>query len=244
MSSVGRGLPPLVFPETADFIQKTRTNKKVSFTYLLAIVYIYGGVSVFLWLLSKTVLNPLFHQLTYDRRVYHNKGVDLIRDLNARLSSLVSVIPSMRESLGGERYSDAQTQTDSASTTLNASPIYSTYVETSVSTTSKEKSVGFISDLTPAEMSVARTQKMCDKINSLTSALKSLRDGSRLENVNTLKYSADRLKGLTDTLHGGLDLERTPGTKPRTEMVSDLKKEIRSFKGSFLSARSFPGVHR
>lgn len=247
MSSIGQALPSLVFPESTDFLQSTRKSKKVSFTYLLVIVYIYGGVSVFLWLLSKTVLNPLFQQLTYDRRFYNSKAFDLVCELNARLSSVVSVIPSIRESLGGQKYSDAQTQTDPARVTSSSSsnPAYTTYVDAAVSTTpSQSKSVGFVSDLTPAEAAVARTQKMCEKMDGLTSSLKKMRDESTISQVSTLRYSADRLKGLVDTLYSGLDLERTPGTKPRTEIVSDVKKEIRSFKGSFLSARSFPGVHR
>lgn len=248
-------MPPLIFPETADFINKSRKSKKVSFTYLLAVIYIYGGVSVFLWIVSKTILHPLFEQLTYDRRVYHNKAIDLVRDFNVKLATIVSYIPAIRASRAGEKYSDAQTQTDASAegpasaSTSSAEP--NTYVHASVSTSSPassgaaaEKSVSFETDLTPSEAASARTQKLCDKLSSLAQNLKTLGDETKVDNADPLRYSADRLKSLSDTLYSGLELERTAGTKPRTEMVAELKKEIRSFKGSFLSARSFPSVYR
>lgn len=246
-------MPPLIFPETADFIKKSRKSKNVSFTYLLAIIYIYGGVSVFLWIVSKTILHPLFEQLTYDRRVYHNKAIDLVRDFNVKLSTVVSYIPAIRGSRAGEKYADAQTQTDAAaegpSSASTSSVEPSTYVHASVSTATDtgsgaEKSVSFESDLTPSEAASARTQKLCDKLSSLAENLKTLGDKTKVENADPLRYSADRLKSLSDSLYSGLELERTAGTKPRTEMVAELKKEIRSFKGSFLSARSFPSVYR
>lgn len=246
MSSIPpASMPPLIFPETADFIRKTRTNKKISFTYLLAVVYIYGGVSAFLWIVSKTILNPLFLQLTYDRRVYYNKAIELLGDLNVKLSSLVSFIPPIRESLAGEKYADAQTQTDMDPSSTGPSSYYSTSVTATVSTTS-EKSVSFESSshLTPAEAANARTTRLCEKLNLLSSNLESLYEDSACKNSGPLRYSLLQLKSSTDTLSSGLDLDRIPGTKTRTEKVQDVKKEIRSFKGSFLSARSFPGINR
>lgn len=272
MSSIAQ---PLVFPEVADFISKPRTNKKISFTYLLAIIYIYGGVSAFIWIISKTILQPLFDQLTYDRRLYHNKAIDLVRDFNVKLSSAVSFIPAVRDSLAGEKYSDAQTQTDStcekatsSSTSFFDTSVFSTAtMKSNGSGSGTEKSVSFEQSFAnPGEEATARTTKLCSKlevlsqqlskfqttgsspnsINNTSNTSSSSYSNSKLnyQNVDSLRYSLERLKSLSETLRSGVNLERAPGTMGQDELVTELKKQIRSFKGSFLSAKSFPSVSR
>lgn len=222
MSTPTSSSQSLIFTERV-----TRPNnhgRRLTFTNLLVILYIYGGLSAFLFLVSKTILNPLFQQLTYDRRVYHAKAIDLLRDLNDRLQKKVSTIPRVTPTA---KYADAQTQTS-----LTDPVRYTT------------TAVGFEDEMSQVDAVRARTKKLCSRLEVLTTGIKDLTDKSQFEQVGTMKYAITELKSMTDTLNSGIDMDRRPGVKSRAEMVSEVKREIRSFKGSFLSARKFPGVNR
>lgn len=241
-------IPALIFPETAALATKAGArNRRLSLAHLLVVVYIYGGVSALTYLVSKTILAPLFAQLTYDRRDYLGVAISRLADLNVRLAGAVSYIPPIRESRAGEKYADAQTQTEvteAANTSSNESP-YGTSVTATVSPTTS-KSVAFDEEpSTPAQAAAARSQKLCSELTALSSSLATLRSHTELQNVSSLKSTLDETKQFADRLFAGADADKVPGTTRRTrgDLVADVKKEIRTFKGSFLSARSFPTTY-
>lgn len=240
-------IPALIFPETSSVAGKTGTrNRRLSLAHLLVIVYIYGGVSALTYLVSKTILAPLFAQLTYDRRDYFGMAISKLADLNVRLSGAVSYIPPIRESRAGEKYTDAQTQTEATEVLTSTSP-YETSVTATVSTTSdsRGKSVAFDEPTTPAQAAAARTQKLCAKLAALSTSLTALRSQTELQHTAPLNSTLDDAKRFSDRLYSSADIDKVPGTTRRTrgDLVADVKREIRTFKGSFLSARSFPGVY-
>ncbi|KAF5093770.1 hypothetical protein D0Z00_003868 [Geotrichum galactomycetum] len=243
-------IPALIFPETVAVASKAGArNRRLSLAHLLVVVYIYGGVSALTYLVSKTILAPLFAQLTYDRRDYLGVAISKLADLNVRLAGAVSYIPPIRESRAGEKYADAQTQTEvakpSSSSSSSNESAYGTSVTATVSATSS-KSVAFDEEpATPAQAAAARSQKLCSELTALSTSLTTLRSHTELQHVAPLKSTLDDSKQFADRLFAGADADKVPGTTRRTrgDLVTDIKKEIRTFKGSFLSARSFPTAY-
>jgi hypothetical protein len=242
-------IPALIFPETPAVATKAGSrNRRLSLAHLLVVVYIYGGVSALTYLVSKTILAPLFAQLTYDRRDYLGVAISKLADLNVRLAGAVSYIPPIRESRAGEKYADAQTQTEVtevAKISNSNESAYGTSVTATVSATSS-KSVAFDEEpATPAQAAAARSQKLCSELSALSTSLTTLRSHTELQHVASLKSTLDDAKQFADRLFAGADADKVPGTTRRTrgDLVTDVKKEIRTFKGSFLSARSFPTAY-
>lgn len=60
-------------------------------------------------LISKFIVTPLFEQLTVDRQIYAQEARYKLEALNARLSKIVSTVPSIQSIRNG--YVDAKVQT-------------------------------------------------------------------------------------------------------------------------------------
>lgn len=304
----------LIFPESSSFVKKDLSNRKISFRYLIVVLYIYGGVHGLVWLLSKTVLTPLFQQLIHDRREYHQRFLDLLVNFNIKLSSLVSYIPPSIvtwESPTGSKYSDAQTQTDdnigeetngedssNSSLTKNQSYSYNYYsnsisnsisavpeglerkkkkkskknnlvkfgqttanaavdasgevIDGTVPSLSEDSGSGSEDDSdydevrTPAEKADLRNEEFTRTLKYTSNRVTALELQSTLGLVNPVKYQLEDLTSSLKSLESGDSASaRNLGTiKTRRQTLDDIKKEIRSFKGSFLNARSFPAVRR
>lgn len=204
----------IVFPELA--LKSYPSKRELSFKHILVIVYLFGGVSAFLTLLSKTVLQPLFHQLTDDRRDYAQLASRLLRHLNTRLAAHASYVPPVRESQAGKKYVDEETQTDD-------DPVTKMFV------VSKQ--------LSQDDMTLSA---------ALNDALSNVQDSAETFQLGGLKYAVEELSTLVHSLSFSLvkNLGKTAekDKKPEIDHVAEFKKEIRSIKGSLLSARNFPKV--
>jgi hypothetical protein len=198
----------IVFPESSQFL-RPRPARHVGLTLkqVLVVVYIFGGVSAFLALISKLVVEPLFLQLTADRSDYANLARRLLISLNARLSSAVSYVPPIRSRSGSE-CTDAQTQTEMA--------------------TKGE----FVTTVEPEKKAVDMS-KLCDSLSRLSSC-------DKLNTTQSVKFALDGVSSYIQTLSypnirslNAADLTVSP--KRHSDLVADVKKEIRSIKGSLLS---------
>lgn len=269
----------LVFPEPSQFIIKKNPNRKVSFRYLVIVAYVYGGVHALLWLLSKTVLTPLFQQLIYDRLEYHHKFFELLQDFNAKLATLVPFIPPKAityESPSGSKYADAQTQTDEAPEKDALSPYsyYSSSVTTSTlkrnqkkkkslvkfgdsaDTSAEDDGDGYDSDgdsetsdfRTPAEKANSSTNEFVNTVKHASNRVSALDAASIVGLFNPVKLQlnevADAVKALQVGDSSADSLQSVNSEKSRKAALDEVRKEIRSFKGSFLSARNFPTIRQ
>ncbi|VVT44690.1 uncharacterized protein SAPINGB_P000500 [Magnusiomyces paraingens] len=269
----------LVFPESSSFIpKKSSSNRAISFRYLILVAYIYGGVHVLVWLLSRTLVTPLFQQLVYDRREYHEKFFELLRDLNTKLSSFVPFIPPTAlityETPSGSRYADAQTQTNPEEEETKPNDPYS-YI-TSVTTEKTKRrnrrttvKFGAGSDgenkensdnvedeqedlRSPAERANSETKEFVETVKYISTRTSALETASIVGLFNPVKVQLNELTDSVRALNVGdsaaladtLRLSKSSSLKNRKTNLDDVRKEIRSFKGSFLSARNFPTVRR
>lgn len=214
----------LVFPENSQFItKKTKwTNQPVSLRYVLAVIYLFGGASATIALLSKFLLQPLMEQLTADRHDYASIALQRLQELSAKLSSMVSYIPPNKVSLSGVKYSDSQTQTESKPEPTG--PIYPGVEE--------EK------DKEDNEDHGARLIKMLNELDKVDGECKTTEFKNDLEDLEStatsLNYSGfggGQIMSLESTL-------KKKFSKNEPDRIQEFKKEIRSIKGSLLSTRS------
>lgn len=273
----------VVFPET-PLIKKNQPNRKMSFKYLMVIVYIYGGIHALVWILSKSVLTPLFQQLVYDRREYHQMYLEALQNLTLKLSSLVSYIPPnilTWETSAGTKYSDAQTQTE-AETGVAESKVsfYNTFQATTPSKLNRKKknytklnkslstsdaSIGTDDNFygsnhesqseeekdddirAPAEKANSRNDEFVESLKYVSNRVSALETASTVGLVNIVKYQLEdfdsMIKGIAIRDSNTESLKRyNVSFKNQKLLMDEVRKEIRSFKGSFLNARSFPSA--
>lgn len=83
---------------------------------MVILVYLYGGVHGLIWVLSKTIVMPMFQQLVNDRHEYHCAFLNHLQAFTSRISCLVPYIPPITalnmEHVNGPKYTDAQMQTE------------------------------------------------------------------------------------------------------------------------------------
>jgi hypothetical protein len=205
----------IVFPELAAKAYPSR--KELSFKHILVIVYIFGGISALVALVSKTICRPLFDQLTQDRRDYSQLAARLLRHLNTKLASQVTYVPPVRDTQKGRKYVDGETQTEEDAVSKMFTVSHGRSNDDDVS--------------------------MCADLNA---SLNSVYDNGETFQLDGMKYAVEELSSLVHSLNFSVikSLGKT-AEKEKTsakDYMSDLKKEIRSIKGSLLSARNFPTV--
>lgn len=302
-------LRSIVFPESSMFLfakkkNNNNPNRRISFNHLLAVIYVYGGVHLLVYILSKTVLTPMFQQLVYDRQQYHVKFLELLQKMSSKLMGMVEYMPPTStivwENEHGVKYCDAQTQTNveennekegkgdydfynpitapsKKSTKSKKKVKSSSQVKFSTSSTSAQtedgennnthddydNEDGFSSDTLPdvrtaAEKADERTEEFTDSVKHLTNTVLSLQHAStpgyvdplkvELENMSSYmnEISRPRRRGVQIASSGNNNSYNSANTfnSAKRNAVDDVKKEIRSFKGSFLSARNFAPVKR
>lgn len=197
----------IAFPETSDFITRRPTAVGLSLKRLLIVVYVFGGVSSLIALLSKFVIEPLFDQLTQDRKDYAVLARSLLEKLNTRLSNTVSYIPPVSYTLGSRKYVDAQVQTESSSAAAKS--------------TASVKSVEDMKDAfrqLSANTSLESSGSMKMLLEDLTGYVHSLA-------YPNLRGAVVDIKSL-----GG-----NKSDTYKQDMIQELKKDIRAVKGSLLS---------
>lgn len=213
MATNGR-LPPIVFPENDEFLARRPNRRRdLSLKHVLAVLYAFGGVSALLTILSKFVIQPLFLQLSEDRRSYASVAIAGLRALNSKLSAMVSYNPPIRESLAGEKYADAETQTEEQDT--------------------KGKD-----DIFSEEKPVEREQH-----DLLNEHLTELSSKSAIAETDSVKSALEELNSLVLGLgFRGVSTKaiKLDNRSESPDIATDVKKEIRSIKGSLLSTRSLP----
>lgn len=214
MATDGR-LPPIVFPENDEFLERRPNRRRdLSLKHVLAVLYVFGGVSALLTILSKFVIQPLFLQLSEDRRSYASVAISGLRTLNSKLSAMVSYNPPIRQSVAGEKYADAETQTEEQDT-KGREDIFAEEEKPA----EREKHELLNENLT--ELSSKSTIAETDSVKSALEELNSLVMGLGFRGVSTKAIKLDNRSESPD-------------------VATDVKKEIRSIKGSLLSTRSLP----
>lgn len=222
------------FPEPSElqieFAKQLNRPKTVQFKHLAVIMYIFGGTSALIYIVSKTILSPLFQELTFARSEYAQHARRLMEELNAKLSTMASYIPPVR-ALQGEKYADAQTQTDEDGT------------ENTVNHVTSSMSVSF-DDSTPLQRALAEKEKHANMVNDSIANLERLQDSlkhagevSDLTSLSGFKYQVEELTNYSDQLAmSGYSMMKS-GLPGHETAMSETKKEIRSLKGSVLSVR-------
>ncbi|KAG5361726.1 hypothetical protein CJU90_3134 [Yarrowia sp. C11] len=222
------------FPEPSsleiEFAKQMNRPRSVQFKQLAAVLYIFGGTSALIYIVSKTILNPLFEELTFARSEYATHARRLMEQLNAKLSSMASYIPPVR-ALQGQKFVDAQTQTEDDDEDENKS-----------SNLGKSSHVSF--GESPMQLKLAEKEKhkqliddSVDNLERLTDSLKHAGEVSDLSALSGFKYQVEELTNYSDQLAmSGYSMMKS-GLPGHENAMSETKKEIRSLKGSVLSVR-------
>lgn len=210
----------LVFPETSGLVRKRPPPTQLTLGRLLLVVYMFGGISALISLVSKLILQPLFHQLVEDRRAYASQALNRLMKLNASLSCSVSYIPPSKSI--AQHYVDQQVQTD-------VDPKRNPYSMGSI--VSAESDSIEVNQLLESmrrlnsAMELETNMPLKNDLNELSSYVQSLTYPSSMSSFSGL----GRIGGIADS---------SPGSKKqRPDVVGQFKKEIRSVKGSLLSMR-------
>ncbi|KAG5358337.1 hypothetical protein CJU89_4858 [Yarrowia sp. B02] len=218
------------FPEPSsleiEFAKQMNRPRTVQFKQLAAVLYIFGGTSALIYIVSKTILNPLFEELTFARSEYATHARRLMEQLNAKLSSMVSYIPPVR-ALQGQRFVDAQTQTEEEDE------------DKSEVLLGKSSLVAF--GESPMQLKLAEKEKQqrliddsVDNLERLTDSLKFAGEVSDLSALSGFKYQVEELTNYSDQLAmTGYSMMKS-GLPGHETAMSETKKEIRSLKGSVL----------
>lgn len=201
----------LVFPETSDLVRKRPPPTTLTLQRLLLVTYIFGGISALIALTSKLILQPLFQQLVEDRRSYAGQALNRLIKLNASLSSSVSYIPPSKSVT--KHYVDQQVQTDT-NIKNSSDPVYS--------------------NPNSSDPNAVDTNQLLESLRRLNAAMD-------LETSIPLKNELNELSSYVQSLSypaslGISGLNSKPAST-RPNVVAQVKKEIRSVKGSLLSMR-------
>lgn len=222
------------FPEPSsfeiEFAKQMNRPRTVQFKQLVAVLYIFGGTSALIYIISKTILNPLFEELTFARSEYAIHARRLMEQLNAKLSSMASYIPPVR-ALQGQRFVDAQTQTEDEEGEDIPNP-----------SLGKSSHVSF--GESPMQLKLAEKEKQqkliddsVDNLERLADSLKHAGEVSDLSALSGFKYQIEELTNYSDQLAmSGYSMMKS-GLPGHETAMSETKKEIRSLKGSVLSVR-------
>lgn len=99
---------------------------------------------------------------------------------------------------------------------------------------------------TLSEKADERIEDLCQTIKQASTSVKTLQDASVIGDLGLVRNMLDDFAASVTTVSLGdrANVHKLGVKHKQKELFDNVKKEIRSFKGSFLSARNFPPVKR
>ena len=196
--------------------------------------------------------------LTAARHEFHSHTQTKLDELNQRLQDTVSVDPALKVTGEQQAAKDAQGAIDTASVDSDPTELFHRDFGTQ---TNPEDFPGRPASQTSSESekaftSVTETQQdRLQRLRALASDLANDSLSSESQAIHELRVSADMVKDHLEGLaypasadggafglgNGSAGFSNLYGAAKKEDEVGKMKQEIRSLKGSLLSARSFPG---
>ncbi|KAL9091361.1 MAG: hypothetical protein Q9159_001445 [Coniocarpon cinnabarinum] len=252
--------PPIItYPE--HFTQPQKPPPLVTTTRLLNTAYVFAGAALTLYGMSEYLVKPMVDSLSLARHDFHSHSQAKVEELNRRLEAIVSTDP--RQGVLKQRMQDAGKEdaaTDTASEDSDPTELFHRDIGTQTTAddlagaSSSSNATGAESVATIAEaqkrqierMRGATTELAVDNLASESRTIHEVRTvGSMLrEQLEALAYPAANDGGAYGLGAKGAGFSNIYGNtafaKKESNEVSAMKQEIRSLKGSLLSARNFP----
>lgn len=246
--------PPIItYPE--HLLQPQKPPPLITTTRLLNTTYIFAGFAATFYGLSNYLVKPMTESLSASRHDFHSHTQSKLNELAKRLEGTVSEDPALaasRSSGGGLK--DVDEAIDTASDDSDPTELFHRDFGTQTSPedlpTASSKS-----DDEPTTIAEVH-QRQLDRLRIATAELSSDSVSLESQTIHELRTWADMLRNQLEGLafpasadggsfrwgSGGSGFSNIYGSaaKKDSDEVSKMKQEIRSLKGSLLSARSFP----
>ncbi|KAL9055799.1 MAG: hypothetical protein Q9162_003333 [Coniocarpon cinnabarinum] len=253
--------PPIItYPE--HLTQPQKPPPLVTTARLLNTAYVFAGAALTLYGMSEYLVKPMVDSLSLARHDFQSHSKAKVEELNRRLEAIVSTDP--RQGVLKQRTQDAGKEdaaTDTASEDSDPTELFHRDIGTqttaddlagassSSSNATGAESVAIIAEAQKRQIERIRgatTELTLDNLASESQTIYEVRTvGSMLrEQLEALAYPAANDGGAYGLGAKGAGFSNIYGNtafaKKESNEVSAMKQEIRSLKGSLLSARNFP----
>lgn len=216
----------LVFPENTGSLPQGK--RPLGLKKVLAVIYLFGGMSGVVVLLSKFIVAPLFEQLTFDRRVLVEEARERLTQLNMTISSALTRIPAIKTSRSD--YVEQSIQADSTSNVLSEA------AETSREAVTRDLEAAAIADKYIAELRDFHEQVKALDPNDETATAQSAVASQANELARTLRNIQFEAVPSSMMAMSISQAKQGEGSHALGQAVIDCKQEIRSLKSSILSS--------
>ena len=252
--------PPIItYPE--HLLKRQKPPPLVTTSRILNTAYAFAGLAATAYGLSSYLVKPMTESLSAARQDFHSHSQSKIEEMNKRLESIVSVDPALGMLKAREdQLQDASSATDAASEDSDPTELFHRDIGTQTMTEDLPKRPWSESS-SHSEIPQTFTevqQRQLDRIKSAAATLASDTLSSESQAVYEFRTISEMLReqleaitfpatsdggsfGIGNSSAGFSNLYGTDSTsKKESSEFGKMKNEIRSLKGSLLSARSFP----
>ena len=224
------GLPIITYPEF--LLHSQRPPPLITTDRLLTALYLASGAAATMYGLSNYLIEPMVETLSSARHSFFENASSNIGRLNEKLEKVVSKIPD-----GIPGYDDLEGSDDDSASTDPARFFSRTIAtQTSPNLSRSSSSMSLSEKSSPSAIAAHASQIL--KLHELLSHMKD-EDGEVPDPVR------DNVQGLREYLQNLPSWGRTGSTRAkvaanRDDSIAKVKAEIKSVKGTLLSARNFP----
>lgn len=239
------GPPIITYPEFLLHSQKP--PPLITTGRLLTALYLTSGAAATMYGLSNYLIEPMVETLSAARHSFFQNAATNVDKLNEKLESTVSRIPDTVHGYDGLDESDADDDADASS---DPARFFSRTVATQTSPhLSQSSSSTSLPEKAPSSSPSAVVASQAAHLSRLHDMLSDMKDADEegisdpvRDNVRALREYLDNLPSLGRT--GSTGGERGGGgsapMRKNEDGVAKVKAEIKSVKGTLLSARNFP----
>ena len=225
------GPPIITYPEF--LLHSQRPPPLITTDRLLTAFYLTSGAAATMYGLSNYLIEPMVDSLTSARHSFFQNASTNTSLLNEKLASTVSRIPDAAHGYDGLEESDVDDDTSSDPSRFFSRTV-ATQTSPHLSQSSSSLSLPEQTSPSAATTHASHLTKIHDLLSDMKDADSSVSDPLR-DNVTALREYLDNLPSWGRTRStGGLAATKT------NDGVAKVKAEIKSVKGTLLSARNFP----
>ena len=224
------GPPIITYPEF--LLHSQRPPPLITTDRLLTALYLTSGAAATMYGLSNYLIEPMVETLSSARHSFFENASTNVATLNEKLENVVSKIPD-----GISEYDDLEgSDADSASTDPARFFSRTIATQTSPNLSRSSSSMSVPEKLSPS--AVAAHASQISKIHELLSDMKD-EDGDILDPVkDNVRALREYLQNLPSWGRTGVTGAKVAANKD--DSVAKVKADIKSVKGTLLSARNFP----
>jgi hypothetical protein len=240
-------VPPVItYPEFLVHSQKP--PPLVTKTLILNTAYFTAGLYGTLYALSKYIINPMQAQLSDARHELLTHSTNQLDEMNSKLSSLVSTVPSSRPGTSLRATKD-ELEDDDSETSDPTELFHRDYGTQTSPALSRRNST---TDAPEAATKPTPTEQAESKLKAINSHLKELTTSSEtstdkddvssqlsqlVTTLNEMAYSSSSYYKYNTGVSG---YGWASGEKAQDDEIERLVKDIKALKGKFLGVRNFP----